>query len=99
MYAQLIDLPCTMRLYVNYFMLDLNKISLFTTAPKKYSLCPSYSKRVSDIHVWSKTNWEEHSGTKEIILNLEAIGWESVFDLIREINRGKQGHRVGLNNL
>lgn len=84
-------------------MLDLGKISLFTTAQKKEkkrnSLCPSYSKRVSDIHVWSKTNWEEQSDRKEIILNVETIGWESVFDLIREINRGKQGHRIGLNNL
>lgn len=31
--------------------------------------------------------------------SLETIGSESISDLIREINRGKQGHKTGLNNL
>lgn len=101
MYAQLIDLPWTMGLYINHFMLDLSKIILFTTAKKKNPLCPSYFKRDSNIHVWNKTNWEEHSDTKDIYngFNLETISWESVFDLIRAIYRGKQGHRTGLNKL
>lgn len=75
MYAQLIDLPWTMGLYINHFMLDLSKIILFTTAKKKNPLCPSYFKRDSNIHVWNKTNWEEHSDTKDIYngFNLETI--------------------------
>ena len=79
----------------------LNLLSHPDTPRLQFCMCLFFSKRFSGVHVWCKTNWEENSDRKDIYIdvNLEAFGLESVFDLTREINRGKQGHKKGTNDL
>lgn len=48
-------------------------------------------KRFNRVYVWCKINWEENFDRRDVYIDvsLEVIGLEFVFDLIREINRGK----------